>query len=180
MEERLPAACHGNVQHRALFYGIIPLRDLPQQLDLTRFQLRDEAHRADIHAQNGNGMLRRDLGRVQNRTVAAKADEHVRRFDLPLDIPEAEVGRDLEILVHIERKAQRNLCARFPQDAAGLSGILELFVPIRVRRNDDLHTAVNLSMLRVPARQALRYRADRRLPAAWPGAPKIRYSPPAP
>ena len=114
MEKRLSTVSDADIQHRALLHGIIALRNFPQQLDLPRFQLRDEPHRADIDAQNREIMLRCDLGRVQNCPVAAEADQHIRRLDLFLNILKAKIMRNFKRLIHVKRQAERDLCARFP------------------------------------------------------------------
>ena len=180
MEQSLLAADHADVQHRPRLHGVIPLRDLAQQLHFRSLELGDEAHRADIDAEDGEAMLGGNLRGMQDRPVAAEADEHIRGPDLLLDLAEAEVRRDLKAPVHIERQTERDLGARLLQDLAGLPGVFELFVPIGIRRNDDLHGAVTPSVSHAPARRARRRPGSVLVPAAWKDARGIRYCPPGP
>ena len=58
-------------------------------------------------------MLGGDLRGMQDRPVAAEADQHIRRLDLFLNILKAKIMRNFKRLIHIERQAKRDLRACF-------------------------------------------------------------------
>jgi len=64
-----------DVEHHARLDGEIVVRKAAQLLELAALQLRHEAHGADVHAEDRDSGLCCSLGGMEDRAVAAEADE---------------------------------------------------------------------------------------------------------
>ena len=130
------------VQHHAIFHGIPAFQHIGKALDVLLFQLRDEAHMAQVDAQHGHSVLRGQLGIVEHGSVAAKAEEQIRAADIGAGVgTQGVVGH-----VHGQgfRRSQREkgLCLRatLPQIIQDLHGKGQVPVLVIIRTNQySLH-----------------------------------------
>ena len=105
VKQNVPAALHRHVQHHALFRGEFPGGQHGKLFQLGAFQLRHEAHGADVHAEKGDAPPGSRLGHVQNGAVAAEADHQLGIGQLPIQPGEAQIFRQLVIAVYLKGQA---------------------------------------------------------------------------
>ena len=84
-------------------------------------------------------MRRGKLGRMQNCAVAAEADQHVRVFDLAVQVLKLDIFRQLIVPVHVERQTRGGLHTAAFQNLSCLLDRAELLVPVGIRGQNNFH-----------------------------------------
>ena len=139
MKQLLCAVRDLDVEHTARLEGIVPCRDPFQQLQLAGFQLRNKAHCPDVDAKHGNVIGRRKLGRMEDRSVAAEADQHLRVADLLFQVVKMDAGRKRIALVYLKRQTHPDRYALGLQNALCLLRDAELLVAVGIGRHNNFH-----------------------------------------
>ena len=80
-------------------------------MQLANLQLRHKSHFSEIDPQNRDLILRRQLCRVQDGAVSAKADQKLGRFHGVLQIEKLDIFGILYVLVNAKRQADPALDA---------------------------------------------------------------------
>ena len=126
-----PLAHHADVEHHAALDRVFFVHQLAEAAKLLLLQLRHEAERAEVHAEHRNVAVRRGLGKVQDRAVAAEGDDHVRAAQLLLERTDIEAVA-LGLLLVAERHAHDVRTVNAVENALGLLGDGQLMVAVGV------------------------------------------------
>ena len=111
---------------------ILPIAQVAQLRELLALKLGHKAKAAEVDAQHRNVAVRGGFGKVQDRTVAAKRDDHVRTADLLLKRLNVEPVALRRLLI-AKRQAHDIRAANLVEHALGLLRDAKLRVAVGIR-----------------------------------------------
>ena len=132
VEDDIPVPLNHHIQHHPLVDPVISCGQLLQPVQLRALQLRHKAHGADVDAQHGNAPPGGGLGHMQDGSVAAEADHHIRVGQLPVQPGEMDISGKLIGMVHLKGQAYLHLKTAVLQDLHGIAQGLVVLIPIGI------------------------------------------------
>ena len=121
-----------DIQHFPAFNLIFSRRNPPQELQLCAFQLRNEAHGADVDAQHRDVGPGGSLGGVEDGSVPAKTDQHVRPRQLLLQIGKHHATGQVQSSVHIKGQTNPGFHSGGSQIALGRQNKFKALIPVGI------------------------------------------------
>jgi len=127
-----PVALDAHVEHHVALDLILSITQVAQAQKVFALKLGHEAEAAEVDAQHRNVAVRSGFGKVQDRTVAAKRDDHVRAADLLLKRLNVEPVALRRLLI-AKRQAHDIRAANLVEHALGLLRDAKLRVAVGIR-----------------------------------------------
>ena len=138
MKQDVPFPLDGHIQHHTTVQGVLSPGDLYQLIQFGAFQFRHKTHGADIDTQNRDILPGGRFRHVQNGTVAAKADDHFRIGQLPVQPGKPQISGQVIGAIHLKGQAQASADSRVLQNTHGFPNRLKILVPVGIGSKDHI------------------------------------------
>ena len=132
LQKLMKFICKNGFEHHVALDLILSVTQVAQAQKVFALKLRHKAEAAEVDAQHRNVAVRGGFGKVQDRTVAAKRDNHVRTADLLLKRLNVEPVALRRLLI-AKRQAHDIRAANLVEHALGLLRDAKLRVAVGIR-----------------------------------------------
>ena len=132
LEQQLAVPVGLDLEHHPALQEVVVGGQALEAVQVGPVHLGQVAHVADVDPEHGDARPGGRLGGVQDRAIAAEADEQFRVAQALLDVAEADVCGQIASLLHVEHQADIAFNALGLQELLGLAQHFEVFVPIGI------------------------------------------------